>query len=156
MSPVRINGFDHIVLNVRDIESSLDFYAGTLGLAPERVDRWRRGEVRFPSVRVNEGTIIDLVQGPLDERPSHNLAHYCLTVENDDMSALAAELQAAGVQIEEGPLTRSGARGDAQSIYFRDPDGNQIELRSYAANAVSRVPDTTAGSAPDAAQALQQ
>ena len=57
----RIIALDHIVLNVADVERSLAFYSQTLGMAAERVEAWRRGELRFPSVRVNEATIIDLV-----------------------------------------------------------------------------------------------
>ena len=51
---------DHIVLRVRDVEESLRFYSEVLGLAVERVEQWRAGEVRFPSVRLNADTIIDL------------------------------------------------------------------------------------------------
>jgi catechol 2,3-dioxygenase-like lactoylglutathione lyase family enzyme len=136
---VRISGLDHIVLNVADVERSLAFYVGVLGLGPERVDAWRRGEIRFPSVRVNEGTIIDLVQtaGASGERRP-NLAHYCLVTDADDLAAVAHELSSAGVAIEVGPALRWGARGNAQSIYFRDPDDNLIELRTYAQGATSR------------------
>ena len=49
---VRVTGFDHLVLRVADVERSLDFYCGTLGLAGDRVDAWRAGEVLFPSVRI--------------------------------------------------------------------------------------------------------
>ena len=67
----RITALDHIVLNVADVERSLAFYEGVLGLPAERVEAWRRGELRFPSVRVNEATIIDLVHAPADagQRP---------------------------------------------------------------------------------------
>ncbi len=130
---MRISGFDHIVLNVADVERSLAFYVDCLGLAPERVDMWRRGEVRFPSVRVNEGTIIDLVKEPATDREQAlNLAHFCLVTDAPDIAAVASELDARGVKTEEGPAVRSGARGDALSIYFRDPDANLVELRTYA------------------------
>lgn len=132
--PIRVTALDHIVLNVRDVERSLAFYSQQLGLPAERVDQWRTGQVRFPSLRVNEGTIIDLVQvGSREaEGRQENLAHYCMVVDCDDMRALRADLEAVGVPVTDGPKTRSGARGEAQSIYLRDPDQNEIELRSYA------------------------
>ena len=61
-----------------------------------------------------------------------NLAHFCLVTDDADLSGLSARLASAGVPIEQGPATRSGARGDALSIYFRDPDHNLIEVRTYA------------------------
>ncbi len=130
---MRVSALDHIVLNVEDVERSLAFYQGHLGLPGERVDAWRRGEVRFPSLRVSDETIIDLVAarpGSNDQRP--NLAHFCLVTDSPDLEGVAEALTRAGVAIEEGPTVRSGARGNALSIYFRDPDHNLIELRTYA------------------------
>ena len=57
---VKITEMDHIVLRVKDVETSLRFYSETLGLKTERVDPWRAGDIRFPSVRLNDDTIIDL------------------------------------------------------------------------------------------------
>ena len=57
-------GLDHLVIDVADVERSLAFYVGELGLEPVRVDEWRRGEVLFPSVRVDPTTIIDLLATP--------------------------------------------------------------------------------------------
>ena len=54
----RIVGLDHIVLKSPDVERSLAFYCGVLGLDGVRVDEWRVGENRFPSVRINDNTII--------------------------------------------------------------------------------------------------
>jgi catechol 2,3-dioxygenase-like lactoylglutathione lyase family enzyme len=129
-----ISALDHIVLNVHDVERSLEFYNGCLGLAAERVDGWRRGELPFPSVRVSEGTLIDLVKADgavVAPRPT-NLAHFCLVTDDADFTEISAQLTRASVSIEEGPAIRSGARGDALSIYFRDPDQNLIEVRTYA------------------------
>jgi catechol 2,3-dioxygenase-like lactoylglutathione lyase family enzyme len=130
---LKISALDHIVLNVADVERSLAFYSETLGLPAERVEAWRRGELRFPSVRVNEATIVDLVKA--SERAADgalNLAHFCLVTDDADLAGIARTLAERGISIETGPAMRSGARGNALSIYFRDPDHNLIELRTYA------------------------
>lgn len=121
---VPVIGFDHLVLNVADVHRSLDFYVGTLGLAPERVEAWEAGEVFFPSVRIDARTIIDLMRL---ERSGDNVDHLCLVVD-DDIEALAAR---DDLVIEEGPVDRWGAQGTARSVYLRDPDGNLVELRRY-------------------------
>lgn len=75
---MRVKDFDHLVLNVRDVERALEFYCGPLGLEPVRVAEWRAGKVPFPSVRVSPVTIIDLVDRP---RGESNVDHICLVVE---------------------------------------------------------------------------
>lgn len=122
---VRVIGLDHIVLNVADTERSLAFYLGELGLAPVRVDEWRRGEVFFASARVDEHTIIDLLETPPDGR---NVDHLCLVVEPTDLAALKAS---GRFDVVDGPDVRFGAQGDGTSLYVRDPDGNVVELRHY-------------------------
>jgi catechol 2,3-dioxygenase-like lactoylglutathione lyase family enzyme len=126
---LRVKDFDHVVLNVQDVERSLAFYSGPLGLEPLRVEEWRAGKVPFPSVRVTPTTIIDLFQRP---RGSSNVDHICLTVDPLDWQ----EVIGSGVfTVLEGPVPRFGARGDAQSIYVQDPDGNTVELRWYPQDA---------------------
>ncbi len=124
---VRVIGLDHLVLRTRDVERSLAFYCDRLGLEPERVEEWRRGEVLFPSVRVDATTIIDLFAG---ERDGTNLDHVCLVVEPTDLQALAESLEPGreGNAVVDGLY---GAQGYASSIYVHDPDGNVVELRSY-------------------------
>ncbi|HWI43282.1 MAG TPA: VOC family protein [Nocardioides sp.] len=123
---MRVLGLDHLVLNVADVRRSLDFYVGRLGLAPERVEEWERGEVFFPSVRIDDTTIIDVLH---HERSGQNVDHLCLVVEED-----VDELAATGdFDIVDGPAERWGAQGVARSLYVRDPDGNVVELRSYPA-----------------------
>lgn len=128
-APVRVKAFDHLVLNVGDVERSLAFYCGPLGLAPVRVEEWRRGEVPFPSVRVDESTIIDLLHRP---RAESNVDHFCLVVDPLDWQEV---IDAGTLTVLEGPVGRYGARGDAQSIYVQDPDDNMIELRWYPQDA---------------------
>jgi len=122
---VQVQGFDHLVLNVSDPERSLRFYCGELGLTPVRVEEWRRGEVFFPSVRVDATTIIDLVELP---RRGENADHFCLVVERVDFDVLKAS---GRLEVVDGPDRRFGARGDGMSLYVRDPDGNTVELRFY-------------------------
>jgi catechol 2,3-dioxygenase-like lactoylglutathione lyase family enzyme len=122
---LRVTALDHVVLNVADVERSLAFYCDELGLAPERVDEWRRGEILFPSVRVDAHTIIDLLAAP---RTGENADHLCLVVEPVDLEAVKAS---GRFEVVDGPATRFGARGDGTSLYVKDPDGNTVELRHY-------------------------
>ncbi len=122
---MRVVDFDHVVLNVSDVERSLQFYCDTLGLAPERVDEWRAGQVPFPSARVTDRTVIDLQNMPRGEA---NVDHICLVVEPLDWQ----EVIDSGIfTVLEGPVSRWGARGRAISVYVADPDGNTVELRWY-------------------------
>lgn len=122
---LRITALDHIVLVCSDVERTLAWYCDLLGLEPVRVDEWRRGDAPFPSVRVDVGTIIDLIAGePIDGR----LDHVCLVVEPTDLDAIAASGE---FTVVDGPGRRFGARGDGTSLYVRDPDGTIVELRHY-------------------------
>lgn len=122
---VRVVGLDHLVIDVADVERSLAFYVGELGLEPVRVDEWRRGEVLFPSVRVDPTTIIDLLATAPTGR---NVDHLCLVVEPLDLEALKASDR---FTVVDGPGIRYGAQGDGTSLYVLDPDGNTVELRHY-------------------------
>lgn len=122
---IEVEGFDHLVLNVADVERSLAWYRDELGLAPLRVDEWRRGEVPFPSVRVDEGTVIDIVAA---DRAGENVDHLCLVVAPVDLAEVAG---AGRLDVVDGPVPRWGARGVGTSLYVRDPDGNLVELRHY-------------------------
>ncbi|GAA3047125.1 VOC family protein [Kitasatospora albolonga] len=122
---MRVKGFDHLVLNVGDVERSLAFYTETLGLEGVRVEEWRAGKVSFPSVRVSEGTIIDLFARP---REASNVDHFCLVVDPLDWQEV---IDSGALDVIDGPDGRFGARGDAQSVYLKDPDGNTVELRWY-------------------------
>jgi len=123
---LHIVGLDHVVLNVADVERALAFYCDELGLAPERVDEWRRGDVPFPSVRVDAGTILDLLAAP---RSGENCDHVCLVVRPVDLEAVKAS---GRFEVVDGPAIRFGARGNGTSLYVKDPDGNTVELRHYA------------------------
>jgi catechol 2,3-dioxygenase-like lactoylglutathione lyase family enzyme len=122
---VRVLGLDHVVVICRDVEASLEFYAGVLGLDAIDVDEWRDGKASFPSVRVDESTILDLLQG---QPTGKNTDHLCLVIEPTDLTELAKR---PGLNVVEGPVERGGARGKGWSIYVTDPDGHLIELKQY-------------------------
>ena len=64
--------------------------------------------------------------------PTPGSADICLNVD-DDIADVLAELAAAGVPVEQGPVERTGATGPIVSCYLRDPDRNLIELSKYLA-----------------------
>jgi catechol 2,3-dioxygenase-like lactoylglutathione lyase family enzyme len=120
-------GLDHLVLVVADVDRALDWYGRHAGLRGERVDAWRRGEVPFPSLRVDDTTLIDVIPGLADPDQRGHLDHICFVVGRADLDALAQD--AALELVDRG--RRFGARGEAESIYVRDPDGLLVEFRTY-------------------------
>ena len=127
---------DHIVLNVRDVERALTFYTEVIGLSAERVEKFRGGELPFPSLRVSDDSIIDLLPpeiwgGGEPGETRTNVNHFCLAFDAASWPALEQRLKGAAVEYELGPVTLSGARGDGTSVYIRDPEGNRVELRHY-------------------------
>ena len=69
---MKVEGIDHLVINVRDAERAMCWYRDRLGLIPERYDEWKSGEVPFLSMRINSTTIIDLLE---TERTGENVDH---------------------------------------------------------------------------------
>jgi catechol 2,3-dioxygenase-like lactoylglutathione lyase family enzyme len=117
---------DHLVLVVSDIERALAWYGRHAGLAGVRVDEWRHGEAPFPSLRIDESTIIDLVPGRIGNDRGR-LDHICFVVSPSELDRLASEPELEVVDSGE----RFGARGQGRSIYVRDPDGLLVEFRCY-------------------------
>jgi len=135
-NPIAVQGFDHIVLRVRDKDRMLGFYLDILGLSVDR-DRPKLG---LTHIRAG-AQMIDLItlDGPLGRmggagpgQDARNLDHFALQVRPFDEAAIRAHLAAHGVAIvEEGP--RYGADGDGFSLYVRDPEGNTVELKGPSA-----------------------
>ena len=117
------------MIAVTDFERSNAFYRDVLGAQVVEIDgrvAYRVGEqqlnVHGPGVRPAMVARIPVVPGNSD-----------LCFEWNGAIALAIDhLEAHGVRVEAGPMTRGGARGPGTSVYFRDPDGTLIELISYA------------------------
>ncbi|MEV7996959.1 VOC family protein [Streptomyces sp. NPDC086077] len=134
---------DHVVLWVRDPVAAADFYENAVGLEPVRLSEFAAGQVPFPSVRVNDETIIDLMPRGAAERMTmlpgaadssgHPVNHVCLALPEGDFDALRDRLGERAVPMTDMGHDSFGARGNARrSFYFRDPDGNLFEARHYA------------------------
>ncbi len=134
VTSIKVTEMDHIVLRVADVERSLAFYIGVLGMQGERLEEYRAGAVGFPSVRITSDTLIDIQPGKetlATPDTARNLDHFCMVIEPTDMAALARDLTAKGVTVLGEPAMRWGAHGRGASIYVLDPDGTQLELRCY-------------------------
>ncbi|WP_406728109.1 VOC family protein [Streptomyces sp. GD-15H] len=133
---------DHVVLWVRDPIAATGFYEEAVGLEPVRLTDFSVGEAPFPSVRVNEETLLDLMPLTMAERMTmlpgaadssgHPVNHVCLSLPADDFEALRGRLEERSVPVTDFSHDSFGARGPARrSFYFRDPDGNVLEARHY-------------------------
>lgn len=120
-----ISGIDHIVVCVSDVERSVDWYGTHLGLAAERLDEWRAGNAPFVSLRVNESTVIDLLGDAPDGR---NVDHVAFVTDRAGFDSFVAD---HADEIEMGPASLFGARGQGDGVYVRDPDGHRVEVRTY-------------------------
>ncbi len=129
-----ISGIDHVVLVVRSIEETLAFYREVLGCEVLGEVEWRRGERPFPSLRVGAANMLNvhLADYPFGAgNPQPGSQDLCF-VWDGEIAEAQARLAARGVAVEVGPVSRRGGRGvTGTSIYFRDPDGNLLELMSY-------------------------
>ncbi|MEU0617542.1 VOC family protein [Streptomyces albogriseolus] len=133
---------DHIVLWVSDPVAAAHFYEKAVGLQPVRLAEFSAGEAPFPSVRVSEETILDLMPRSKADRMTmlpgaadssgHPVNHVCLALSADTFDALLDRLQEQSVPVSDIAQDSFGARGPAKrSFYFRDPDGNLFEARHY-------------------------
>jgi catechol 2,3-dioxygenase-like lactoylglutathione lyase family enzyme len=122
---MNVTGVDHYVLTVPDVEKVVAWYRDELGLQPERLEEWRRGEVLFASLRITPTTLIDVFEG---ERGGVNVDHVALVVDDVDLDELA---ESGRFEVEMGPADLWGARGTGRGLYIKDPAGNRVELRTY-------------------------
>ena len=125
---MRIDRIDHLVLTVDDIDRTIAFYVGVLGMS-ETTFRSDRKALTFGTSKINlheRGREHE----PKARTPTPGSADLCLIVD-EPLAMVVTELTAAGVSVEEGPGERTGAQGPLISVYIRDPDANLIELSNY-------------------------
>ncbi len=126
-----MSGLDHLVLTVSDPDRTSAFYQRVLGMQPITFGDGRRALTFGPS-KINLHKAEHEIT-PHAARPTPGSADLCLVTNSTPEHVLAA-LKATGIATELGPVPRTGARGPITSVYIRDPDGNLIEIASYAAD----------------------
>ncbi len=125
---IPIKRLDHFVLNVVSVEDTAAFYARVLGF---EIDRSREGRLslRQGDIRIN---LQDEDHAPPQRAgtPTPGALDFCYEIQGGLEDAVA-HLEAEGIRIEKGPVTRNGSKGPMTSVYFRDPDQNLVELSVY-------------------------
>jgi catechol 2,3-dioxygenase-like lactoylglutathione lyase family enzyme len=114
--------------HVADLDQTVAFYVRVLGMQPVTFGAGRRA-LRFGRHKLNlhqAGRELE----PKARRPTPGSADVCL-VTTTPLARVVAHLQACQAPVEAGPVARIGATGPITSVYFRDPDGNLIEVSTY-------------------------
>jgi catechol 2,3-dioxygenase-like lactoylglutathione lyase family enzyme len=127
---MKVNRFDHVVLTVASIDATVDFYTRVLGMEALTFGAGRTA-LRFGTSKINLHQAGQEFE-PKARHPTPGSMDLCFIVD-DPIEDVLAQLTAAGVAVEEGPVPRTGATGQMVSCYLRDPDGNLVELSNYRA-----------------------
>ncbi|CAN5890427.1 VOC family protein [soil metagenome] len=120
-----VERIDHVVLRVRDLPAMVQFYEQALGFKVERkLDRLSLVQMRAGA------SMLDLIAAERAEA-AKNMDHLCFRIEPFDRDAIVTRLAPLGISVGE-TVERYGAEGSGPSVYFDDPEGNQIELKGPA------------------------
>jgi catechol 2,3-dioxygenase-like lactoylglutathione lyase family enzyme len=128
--PFSIDRIDHLVLTVFDVDRTLDFYRRVLGMEPITFAGGRRG-LAFGRQKLNlhqAGREFE----PKALKPTPGAIDLCF-ITDTALDEVVAHLRSQGVAIAAGPVEKTGALGPMMSVYFRDPDGNLVEVSRYGA-----------------------
>jgi len=126
---VKIDRLDHFVLTVADIDVTCHFYSRVLGMEVVSFGQGRKA-LAFGIQKINLHQHRREFE-PKAQRPTPGSADFCL-ITSSPVDQVIEHLKQCGVAIEDGPVMRTGARGPIQSVYFRDPDANLVEVSNYA------------------------
>ncbi|KAK2838904.1 hypothetical protein Q7C36_013718 [Tachysurus vachellii] len=127
--PVQISHLDHLVLTVRDVKRSTDFYSSVLGMGVVTF-KGNRKALSFGKQKFNLHEAGKEFE-PKANNPVPGSADLCL-ITKTPLEKVTSHLKECGVKIEEGPVERTGGVGPIKSLYFRDPDHNLIEVSNYS------------------------
>jgi catechol 2,3-dioxygenase-like lactoylglutathione lyase family enzyme len=125
---MKIDRIDHLVLTVRDIDATCDFFTRVLGMSVVTFAGGRKA-LQFGLQKFNlheSGREFE----PKAAHPTPGSVDVCL-ISAAPLSEVMDHLGRCGVAIIEGPVAKTGACGPIQSVYIRDPDMNLIEVSTY-------------------------
>ena len=125
---IHIKAIDHLVLTVKSISATCDFYTSVLGMQREDFGGGRVA-IKFGQYKINLHQAGNEFE-PKAEKPTPGSADLCL-ITDSSVEEMVAHLRICEVEIEQGPIARTGANGPITSLYFRDPDNNLIEISNY-------------------------
>jgi catechol 2,3-dioxygenase-like lactoylglutathione lyase family enzyme len=125
---MKMDRLDHLVLTVKNIDATCEFYTKVLGMDILTFGDNRKA-LAFGSQKINLHEFGKEVE-PKAHRPTPGSADLCF-ITSIQINEVIEHLSRCGVQILEGPVKRTGALGQMESVYFRDPDLNLIEVANY-------------------------
>ena len=126
--PVSIARLDHLVLTVRDVSATCAFYGRVLGMEKIEFSEGRTA-LSFGEQKINLHPA-DNEYDPKAKTPAPGSGDLCFIAETP-IEDVIKHLGECSVEIIEGPVVKTGAIGTLLSVYFRDPDGNLIEVSNY-------------------------
>ncbi len=126
---MRIDRLDHLVLTVASIEATCAFYSRVLGMEVVRFGEGRTA-LTFGRQKINLHEVGNELE-PRAARATAGSGDLCLIAETP-LGDVVRHVESCGVEIIEGPADKTGATGPIRSVYFRDPDGNLVEVSNYA------------------------
>lgn len=125
---MKISKLDHLVLTVKNIDKTCEFYNQVLGMEVITFGEGRKA-LHFGEQKINLHEVGKEFE-PKAKSPMSGTADLCF-ITDVPMLNVIDHLDSYGAPIEEGPVKRTGALGSITSIYTRDPDGNLIEISNY-------------------------
>ncbi len=125
---IKIDRLDHLVLTVKDIDKTVEFYTIVLGMEKE-IFKGSRIALKFGNQKINLHKLGNEFE-PKAYNVKEGSADLCFIIDSK-LSEVKKYLESIGLKIEEGIVNRTGANGKIESIYLRDPDMNLIELSNY-------------------------
>jgi catechol 2,3-dioxygenase-like lactoylglutathione lyase family enzyme len=135
---MEIHHLDHLVLTVQDIDATCAFYSRVLGMRVATFGNGRKA-LQFGTQKINLHEAGKEIE-PKAFRPTPGSADLCF-VTSTPVAEVIRHIRLFGVEIELGPVQRTGAHGYMTSVYIRDPDQNLIEIANYLDEMYSLQPD---------------